>query len=122
MESLPLLVLIALALVLFIVMPQRQRKSLAAKQAALREQLVPGTRVMTTSGLYAHVVRVTDTTAELEIAPGVVTSWLLAAVREVAPEPAADASAGSAGSSGATAGGPTGGIVEGNGDPTDPTR
>ena len=36
MESLPLLILIALALVVFVVLPQRQRKTMAAKQQALR--------------------------------------------------------------------------------------
>ena len=119
MESLPLLILIALALVVFVVLPQRQRKTVAAKQQALRESMVPGTRVMTTSGLYASVVSVTDTTVDLEIAPGVVTTWLLAAVREVVPaQTAADEPTETGGATGAT--GATG--LDGNGDTPDTNR
>ena len=119
MESLPLLILIVLALVVFVVLPQRQRKTVAAKQQALRESMVPGTRVMTTSGLYASVVSVTDQTVDLEIAPGVVTTWLLAAVREaVATDTAAEAPTETGGATGAT--GAT--SFEGNGDNPDTTR
>jgi preprotein translocase subunit YajC len=114
-ESLPLLILIVLALVVFVVLPQRQRKTAAAKQQALRESMSPGTRVMTTSGMYATVVGATDTTVDLEIAPGLVTTWLLAAVREVVP-PAVPEQIEGVGPTEAT------GTVEGNGDTPDTTR
>jgi preprotein translocase subunit YajC len=49
----------------------------------LQSSLTNGDRVMTTSGLYATVVGSTDdTTVDLEIAPGVRTTWLRAAIRE----------------------------------------
>lgn len=118
MESLPLLILIALALVVFVVLPQRQRKTAAAKQQALRQSMTPGTRVMTTSGMYATVVSSTETTVDLEIAPGLVTTWLLAAVREVVP-PATVEQVDGTGSTGATGVTDT---VEGNGDAPDTTR
>ncbi|MEU2349982.1 preprotein translocase subunit YajC [Modestobacter sp. NPDC049651] len=116
MESLPLLILIALALVVFVVLPQRQRKNMAAKQQAMRESMLPGTRVMTTSGMYASVVSVTDTSVDLEIAPGVVTTWLLAAVREVVPaEAAAESPTETGGATGTTG-------FDGTGDTPDSTR
>src|SRR5205807_5655990 len=48
----------------------------------LQNSIAPGDRVMTTSGLYATVADSSEDTIDLEIAPGVVTTWLRAAVRE----------------------------------------
>ncbi len=49
----------------------------------MQNSIVPGSRVMTTSGLHGTVTAVADDTIELEIAPGVHTTWIRAAVREV---------------------------------------
>ena len=49
------LIVIALAAVLLFVLPARQRKRMAAQQQAMRDSLVPGTPVMTTSGLHGTV-------------------------------------------------------------------
>jgi preprotein translocase subunit YajC len=84
-------ILLALAVILLFVMPARQRKRLAAKQKALQESLTVGTPVMTTSGLHGTVARLTDTTVDLEIAPGVVVTYVRPAILEVR-RPAGDPS------------------------------
>ncbi len=61
----------------------RKQKRLAAATAAMQEAIVPGTRVMTTSGMHATVTAVAADTIELEIAPDVYTTWVRAAVREI---------------------------------------
>ncbi|MGO1048884.1 preprotein translocase subunit YajC [Crossiella sp. CA198] len=61
----------------------RKQKRAIADQQSLQNSLAPGDRVMTTSGLYATVVDAEDdTTILLELAPGVTTEWVRAAVRE----------------------------------------
>ncbi|OXM43907.1 preprotein translocase subunit YajC [Amycolatopsis alba] len=78
---LPLLLMAVVAIPL--VMGTRKQKKAAAAQQELLSSLAPGDRVMTTSGLYASVADASaDTTIDLEIAPGVVTTWLRQAVRE----------------------------------------
>jgi preprotein translocase subunit YajC len=44
--------------------------------------LTIGDRVHTTSGLLATVTGITDDNVDLEIAPGVVTTWMKLAVRD----------------------------------------
>ncbi|MFD5246025.1 preprotein translocase subunit YajC [Amycolatopsis sp. NPDC058340] len=78
---LPLLLMLVVAIPL--VMGTRKQKKAAAAQQELLSSLAPGDRVMTTSGLYATVADASaDTTIDLEVAPGVVTTWLRQAVRE----------------------------------------
>jgi preprotein translocase subunit YajC len=48
----------------------------------LHESLRPGDRVHTTSGLQATIVAIADDTVDLEIAPGVVTTWMKLAIRD----------------------------------------
>lgn len=60
---------------------RRQRKAMQAT-IDLHESLQPGDRVHTTSGLEANVVGITDDTVDLEIAPGVVTTWMKLAIRD----------------------------------------
>src|SRR5882757_10175503 len=77
--------LLPLIIVLFAVplfMGTRKQKRAAAKQQEMQTSLSYGDRVMTTSGLYGTVVSTTDTSIDIEIADGIVTSWLRAAVRE----------------------------------------
>lgn len=87
---LPLLLMLVVAIPL--VMGTRKQKKAVAAQQELLASLAPGDRVMTTSGLYATVADATaDTTIDLEVAPGVVTTWLRQAVREkVQPEAEVD--------------------------------
>jgi preprotein translocase subunit YajC len=60
---------------------RRQRRAMQAT-IDLQESLQPGDRVHTTSGLEATIVAITDDTLDLEIAPGVVTTWMKLAVRD----------------------------------------
>jgi preprotein translocase subunit YajC len=60
---------------------RRQRRAMRAT-IDLHESLQPGDRVHTTSGMEATVVEITEDTVELEIAPGVVTTWMKMAVRD----------------------------------------
>ncbi|GAA5102197.1 preprotein translocase subunit YajC [Haloechinothrix salitolerans] len=61
---------------------RKQKKEMAAHHE-LQDSLTEGDRVRTTSGLEATVVDASDdTTIDLEIADGVVTTWLRPAVRE----------------------------------------
>jgi preprotein translocase subunit YajC len=68
---------------------RRQRRQMQEMQA-LQAALEPGDVVMTTSGLRGTVVDASyEETVDLEIADGVVTTWVRAAVREkVTHEPA----------------------------------
>jgi preprotein translocase subunit YajC len=76
---LPLL-LVVLALPLFL-SARKQRRAMQETQA-LQNSLAPGDRVLTSSGLQGTVVELADDTIDLEIAPGVHTTWVRAAVRE----------------------------------------
>lgn len=82
MDILPLLLMFGLLGVMMYFMTRRQRRA-QEQQQALQNSLGVGDRVMTTSGLYGTVTDAEDTTTiTLEIAPGVETEWLRAAVRE----------------------------------------
>jgi preprotein translocase subunit YajC len=113
-ESLPLLILIVLAFVLLIVMPSRQRKKIQAKAQAMQDSLTVGTPVMLTSGIHGTVAGLGEGTVDVQIQPGVVMTVARPAIMEIRT-PAADAV------SPENTSGPTG-TVDGDGDPTDPTR
>ncbi len=69
----------------------KKQKKVAAATRQMHDSLVPGARVMTTSGLHGTVTAIADDTIELEIAPGLRTTWVRAAVREiVVPGPTDD--------------------------------
>ncbi|MCD5349158.1 preprotein translocase subunit YajC [Kineosporia mesophila] len=58
---------------------RRQQRELVAQQ----ESVTPGTRIMTTSGLFAEVVEVDSDAVVLEIAPGVRTRWSKRAIGQI---------------------------------------
>ena len=60
---------------------RRQRRTMQAT-IDLHESLQVGDRVHTTSGLEATIAGITDDTVDLEIAPGVVTTWMKLAIRD----------------------------------------
>jgi preprotein translocase subunit YajC len=65
---------------------RRQRRAMQAT-IDLHDSLQPGDRVHTTSGLEATVVAITEDTVDLEIAPGVMTTWMKLAIRDrILPE------------------------------------
>jgi preprotein translocase subunit YajC len=60
---------------------RRQRRAMQAT-IDLHDSLQPGDRVHTTSGLEATIAGIGDDTVDLEIAPGVVTTWMKLAIRD----------------------------------------
>jgi preprotein translocase subunit YajC len=75
-------ILLALAVLLF-VLPARQRKRMQAQAKAMQDSLTIGSPVVTTSGLHGNVAALGDGTIDLEIAPGVVVTFVRQAVHEV---------------------------------------
>jgi preprotein translocase subunit YajC len=75
---LPLLII--LAMFMFFA-SRRQRRAMQAT-IDLHESLRIGDRVHTTSGLQGIITEITDDTVDLEIAPGVVTTWMKLAIRD----------------------------------------
>ncbi|MEV0150944.1 MULTISPECIES: preprotein translocase subunit YajC [unclassified Nonomuraea] len=88
------LILIAVVFYFLLIRPQRKRQQEAAQ---MQNSLTPGARVMTTTGLFGTVVTVENDDVVLEVAPGIETRWVKAAIgRVVTPgdpvvdEPVAD--------------------------------
>ena len=84
-------IVLALLVVMLFVLPARQRKRMAAQAQTLQESLTLGTPVMTTSGMQGTVAGLHEGTVDLEIAPGVVVTFMRQAILEVR-RPAADPS------------------------------
>jgi preprotein translocase subunit YajC len=76
------LIFLAVIVVIFGVMISAQRRRQRAAQS-VQHQITPGSRIMTTAGLFATVVSVSDTEVELEVAPGVVSTYARAAIARV---------------------------------------
>jgi preprotein translocase subunit YajC len=96
MNNNPLIAFLPLLIVLAAFMffaSRRQKRSMQAT-IDLHESLRVGDRVHTTSGLKATISAITDDTVDLEIAPGVVTTWMKLAIRDrvepESPEPETD--------------------------------
>jgi preprotein translocase subunit YajC len=87
-----LFLLLILALFIPILLSSRRQRRQMQEMQNLQASLEVGDVVMTTSGLRATVVDVSyEETVDLEIADGVVTTWVRAAVREkVDPDAGAD--------------------------------
>jgi len=62
--------------------PQRRRQQAAAQT---QREIVPGTQVRTTAGMYATVTSVEDQDVVLEVAPGVEVRFLRRAIMDVVP-------------------------------------
>ena len=77
---LPLLLLIVLGGFMFLA--QRRQKKAMQATIDLHDSLTIGDRVHTSSGLEATIVGIADDCVDLEIAPGVVTTWMKLAVRD----------------------------------------
>jgi preprotein translocase subunit YajC len=84
---LPLLVM--LALIMFF--GSRRQKRAMQSTIDLHESLRIGDRVHTTSGLRGTITDITEDDVDLEIAPGVITTWMKLAIRDrIEPEIADD--------------------------------
>ena len=80
---LPMLVVLGV----FMYFASRRQKRAMQATIDLHESLHVGDRVQTTSGLHGIIRRITDDTIDLEIAAGVVTTWVKLAIRDrVEPE------------------------------------
>src|SRR5260370_13908780 len=75
---LPLLIILGA----FMFIASRRQKRAMQATIDLHESLQVGDRVHTTSGLQATIVGITDDTVDLQIAPGVVTTWMKLAIRD----------------------------------------
>ena len=76
---LPLILIIAVGYLL-IIRPARKRQR---QLLSVQQELAPGVRVMTTSGLYATVREVTDARIVLETSPGVHSTWARNAIGRI---------------------------------------
>jgi preprotein translocase subunit YajC len=80
---LPMLVIVGV----FMFFASRRQKRAMQATIELHESLRIGDQVQTTSGLHGTIKRITDDTVDLEIAPGVVTTWVKLAIRDrIEPE------------------------------------
>lgn len=82
MESLIMFLPFVLIMGGFMFFASRRQKRAMQATIDLHDSLRPGDRVHTTSGLAATVVAITDDNVDLEIAPGVVTTWMKLAIRD----------------------------------------
>ena len=82
MESLVLFLPFLLIMGGFMYFASRRQKRAMQATIDLHDSLRPGDRVHTTSGLQAIVTAITEDTVDLEIAPGVVTTWMKLAIRD----------------------------------------
>ncbi|HEY3260674.1 MAG TPA: preprotein translocase subunit YajC [Pseudonocardiaceae bacterium] len=89
MDQLFLPLLLLLLFVPLLMSFRRQRRQVSQMQQ-LQSSLNVDDDVMTTSGMKATIVAITDDTVDLEIAPGVVTTWLRQAIRERLTDPSLD--------------------------------
>lgn len=74
------LILLVVVFYFLLIRPQRKRQQ---EQVQMQNSLTPGVRVMTTTGLFATVVALEDDDVVLEVAPGVETRWVKAAIGRV---------------------------------------
>ncbi|MEO3870205.1 preprotein translocase subunit YajC [Nonomuraea sp. B12E4] len=81
------LILLVVVFYFLLIRPQRKRQQEAVQ---MQNSLTPGARVMTTTGLFGTVVAVDNEDVILEVAPGIETRWVKAAIgRVVTPGDAA---------------------------------
>ncbi|SDL68236.1 preprotein translocase subunit YajC [Nonomuraea jiangxiensis] len=74
------LILLVVVFYFLLIRPQRKRQQEAIK---MQNSLSPGARVMTTTGLFGTVVAVDNEDVVIEIAPGIETRWVKAAIGRV---------------------------------------
>lgn len=74
MDILFLIVLLAIFIVPTFLMSRRQRARMTEIQK-LQDSVVPGDRIITTAGQHATVISTTAETVDLEIAPGMISTF-----------------------------------------------
>ncbi len=84
----PIIILALFGLLYFVMIrPQRNRQRQAAQT---QSEVMPGSRVRTTAGMYATVVSVEGDDVVLEVAPGVNVRYMRRAIMNVVPDAAGD--------------------------------
>jgi preprotein translocase subunit YajC len=80
----PIIILALFGLLYFVMIrPQRNRQRQAAQT---QNEVMPGSRVRTTAGMYATVVSVEGDDVVLEVAPGVNVRYMRRAIMNVVPD------------------------------------
>jgi len=82
MGQLTLFLPLILVLGAFMFFASRRQKKAMQATIDLQNSLTVGDRVHTTSGLLGTITGISDDNVDLEIAPGVVTTWMKLAVRD----------------------------------------
>lgn len=80
------LIILAIGAVALFLMSSRQRKA-QREQLSFRDNLQPGQRVMTGSGMYGTVVEVDGDEVTLESTPGNESVWIKAAIARLVEPP-----------------------------------
>ncbi len=75
---LPLIIIMGL----FMFFASRRQKKAMKATIDLHDSLQVGDRIHTTSGMEGTITGINDDSVELEIAPGVITTWMKLAVRD----------------------------------------
>ena len=89
--SIIILILLFVVLMAPLVMQSRKQKAQYAKIKDMQDNLKVGDRVRTAAGLEATIVALSEETMDLEIAPGVVTTWVrIAAIENLSAPSAAE--------------------------------
>ena len=84
----PIIILALFGLLYFVMIrPQRNRQRQAQQT---QSEVMPGSRVRTTAGMYATVVSVEGDDVVLEVAPGVNVRYMRRAIMNVVPDSAGD--------------------------------
>lgn len=84
-QNVLLLLAFGIALIYLLLLMRRQQKRVTEIKA-VQAALVPGDRVVTTSGVHGVVREVRETEVTLELAPGIVTTWeRMAVLRNAEP-------------------------------------
>ena len=84
----PIIILALFGLLYFVMIrPQRNRQRQAAQT---QNEVMPGSRVRTTAGMYATVVSVEGDDVVLEVAPGVNVRYMRRAIMTVVPDAPGD--------------------------------
>jgi preprotein translocase subunit YajC len=84
----PIIIIALFALLYFVMIrPQRNRQRQAMQT---QNEVMPGSRVRTTAGMYATVVSVEGDDVVLEVAPGVNVRYMRRAIMNVVPDAPAD--------------------------------
>ena len=82
MDQLALFLPLLIILAAFMFFASRRQRKVMQATIDLHESLGIGDQVHTTSGLRGRITDITDDTVDLEIAPGVVTTWMKLAIRD----------------------------------------